>query len=187
MSGGVAPGVRLLVTLALVLAACARAGGGGDVAADTTAAPPGAPAPADPVAAIAREASPPAATGGDTLPLVVVTRPSVIAVWAVPPDSLIESDEWLSTRFDDFMYYLSESRPRLDSLGIEEHDQPLAWRDRRLRVRAGADTWTVGIGDSLEVGYVFAAPGRAPRVHEGMLFDEDLADSLRAHFGRPPR
>ena len=129
-----------------------------------------------------------APVGADTLPLVDVAKPSVIAVWAVPPESLLNADDGLASAYDQFMYFLAESRPRLDSLGVENLDQPLAWADRRLRVRSGARVDTVGLRDTVMVtGYVLAAPGRAPRVLEGLLVDEDLADSVRAHFRRPPR
>ena len=127
----------------------------------------------------------PAPAAAETLPLVVVSTRTVIAIWAVPNDSLLEAVEGLASLYDDFMYYLADARPRLDTLGIANDHAPLAWADRRLRVRTPDTTWTVGLPrDSSQVGYVFVMPGRPPRVHVGMLVDEELADSARAFFGK---
>jgi hypothetical protein len=136
------------------------------------------PGPADTVALTVP--APAAVAAGDSLPVVDVSGRAVIAVWAVPSDSLLNADDGLASLADDYMYYLADSRPRLDSLGIANLHQPLAWADRRLRVRSGAQSWVVSLPDSVPVGYVFAAPGRAPRVHAGLLVDEELADSARA-------
>ena len=125
-------------------------------------------------------AAAPAVAAGDSLPVVDVGGRAVIAIWAVPPDSLLNADDGLASLADDYMYYLADSRPRLDSLGIANLHQPLSWTDRRLRVRSGGRSWVVALPDSVPVGYVFAAPGRAPRLHAGLLVDEELADSARA-------
>ena len=173
--------------LALLVAACARPAGRERGSSDTAFAPaaqapidpatdpaPADPAPVEPAPVVA------AAAPVDSLPVVDVRGRAVIAVWAEAPDSLVEADEGLATVYDDFMYYLADARPRLDSLGIESLHQPLAWGDRRLRVRAGARTWVVGLPGSAAVGFVFVGPSTDPRVLRGVMVDEQIADSARA-------
>lgn len=137
--------------------------------------------------------APRAAPVADTVPLLTLARPTVVALYTVPPgDSLLEADQGLASLLDDFMYYWADSRPRLRALGVEALDQPLDWHDRRVRVRLGGRTWNFALrADSAEergaVGYLLAAPGREPRLLHGVFVDEELADSARAYFARPAR
>lgn len=134
-----------------------------------------------------------AVAAADTVPVVAIARPTVVALYTVPPgDSLLEADQGLASLLDDFMYYWADSRPRLEALDVAPVDQPLAWGERRVRVRIGARAWTFALrADSADVrgavGYLLAAPGREPRLLHGLLVDEDLADSARAYFRRPAR
>ena len=140
-----------------------------------------------------RTASPPPQarlrTLGDSVPVVDVSTPTVLAVYALPPDAVLEVKEDVASLLDDFMYYWADTRPRLDSLGVRWREQAVGWRDRRVVVRLDGREWPIALdGDSAEgaVGYVLARPGRRPRLLSGLLMDEELADSARAEFGPRP-
>jgi hypothetical protein len=128
-----------------------------------------------------------ARTAADTAtPVVDVRQPTVLALYAVPPDSLLRSDDGLASLLDDFMYYWADARPRLTRLGVAPLEQALDWRARRVGLRMDGRVWPVELpADSGAVGYVLAAPGRAPRLIPRLLVDEELADSARAAFRRP--
>ena len=120
---------------------------------------------------------------------VALARPAVIALYAVPPDSVLTADEGLQSLLDDFMYYWADARPRLERLGVAALDQPLDWRARALRLRLDGRERRFALepdsaGHRGAVGYLLAAPGREPRLLHGVIVDEALEDSARAYFGR---
>jgi hypothetical protein len=124
------------------------------------------------------------ATGG---PVVrSAGRPKLVAVYAVPPDSLINADQGVASLYDDYLYYWADTRPHLDSLGVADDTQPLAWTDRRFRVVAGRSCWPMALNDSTEVAYLLLAPGREPRLMSGLRMDLELADSTRAYLRDAP-
>ena len=126
---------------------------------------------------------------GDSVPVLTVSAPMVLAVYALPPEAVLEEKEDVASLLDDFWYYWADTRPRLDSLGVAYKEQAVGWRDRRIVVRLDGRDWPIALdGDTAEgaVGYVFARPGRRPRLLTGLLMDEELADSARAEFGRRP-
>lgn len=129
-------------------------------------------------------------TGAGADSALSLARPSVVALYAVPPDSVLTADDGLQSLLDDFMYYWADSRPRLERLGVAPLDQPLDWRQRALRLRMDGREWGFALKpDSAEhrgaVGYLLAAPGREPRLLHGVIVDEELEDSARVYFGRP--
>jgi len=116
----------------------------------------------------------------DSIRIVDVKAPAVIAIYAPPPnDSFLDTDDGLATLFDDYMYYWAESRPRLEKMGIGALDETVEWYDRRLRLRVGTRVWPVALPDDVPVGYLFVAADGPPRLHLGVMVDEDVADSAR--------
>jgi hypothetical protein len=116
---------------------------------------------------------------------IPVQRPTVVAVYAVPPDSLVVGDDDIASLYDDYMYYWSESRPRLNALGADERTHPLPWNDRRFEVHVGRQCWLMSLPEGQHVAYLLAAPRRAPRLIPGVLVDEDLADSMSSYMREP--
>jgi len=113
---------------------------------------------------------------------VRVTRPTVLAVYALAPDSIVHRDEVLASAYDQLMYYWSEARPRLDSLGVAHDERALTWDRPVLPVCAGGRCRRLALTREVAIGYVLAAPGREPRLITGLLMDEELADSVRAYL-----
>jgi hypothetical protein len=120
-----------------------------------------------------------ACSAGAPGPVIGVDRPTVLAVWAQAPDSIVHRDEDLASAYDQLMYYWSESRPRLDSMGVSHDQRPLAWQRPRIVV----DCHVLELSREMAIGYVLAAPGREPRLIAGLLMDEELADSVRSYLG----
>ena len=131
--------------------------------------------------------APVARTPADTTtPIVEIRQPSVVALYAVPPDSLLRADDGLASLLDDFLYYWADARPRLARLGVAPLEQALDWRARRVGVRMDGRVWPIELpADSGAVGYLLVAPGRTPRLIPRLLVDEELADSARAVLRRP--
>lgn len=141
------------------------------------------------VAALAAASAPRAATAplvrhparADSVPVVEVRGPTVVAFWPAPPsNAVLEEDEDLATALDDLMYYWAESRPQLRTAGIAPAEAPLPWDERRLVLAIdGRRVEVRPHADSADIGYVLARPGRAPYVLYGVTTPEELVDSAR--------
>lgn len=105
----------------------------------------------------------PSDTAGDSL-VINVDRPTVVAYFAVSQaemDSEPGGEEVLS----DFQFYLPLARDSLAKLGVAFHAQT---GDTVLYREGGVVKRWSRQRDSAEVGYVFFAPGSAPRAKYGV-------------------
>lgn len=109
---------------------------------------------------------------------VVVRGPVVVACFEPVTQAQVDRDADLATTLDDWQWHWSESARSLRSHGVVAEARMAAWvklaTPQRLRlVRCPG------------VGYVFAAPGRLPRVLRGVTAGTDLLDAAAAYFRRP--
>jgi hypothetical protein len=120
----------------------------------------------------------PSAARAQDLPEVVVAGPAVIAFWRVPAsDSVLEADPDLAAALDEQQYWWAESRPLLDSAGVEAVDRP----GRRFRVREPGRSWEFAADpDSAEIGYLVVQPGRRARALYGRRFPDELLAEARS-------
>ena len=115
------------------------------------------------------------------LPVVDLSGPVVIALWADPPEGRVDTDGDLASLYDDFMYYWAESADPLEAMGVGTLGAPVPWDDRRAILRRRNACWSARI--TIEVGYVIADAEGAPRLIDHPLFDEDLLEAVRTRQG----
>jgi hypothetical protein len=160
------PRLRLLVPLLLATGACHRQ-------------PPPPKGPSvgavDSTSAHGTPAAPPWAPDTFTL---TVTKPVVIANAAmVQSDIDADTNQGMIEVISDFDTYLGEIQDSLAKMGVDF--QSASTLVVRLQVDGAASIWRFDRGT---VGYLFAAPGRAPREFPGVHTADDLIPSLRAYL-----
>ncbi|HSU16003.1 hypothetical protein [Longimicrobium sp.] len=128
-------------------------------------------------AALLASAAPVAAQQVDTS-AVAVRGPTVVACYRVAQGQ-VDADDDLATVLDDFSWHWSHASESLRGHGVAAEDRFGEWvklrTDSRLRL----------VRCPRPVGYVFAAPGRLPKVVTGVETDSDLLERAAAYFRRP--
>lgn len=126
--------------------------------------------------------------GGDAAPApprpaedttVVMAGPTVVFAWRRVTQAEVDADENLALRLFDFERYAANVVPMLESAGFTVHQVGA----KRVRVADGAAP--VADVASEQPRYILAAPGRPPRVLEGLHTDADLLRAAAAYFDRP--
>lgn len=129
-----------------------------------------------------------AACGGDKTPpprlpaedtTVAVAGPTVVVAWRRVSQAEVDADEELALQLFDFERYVGNAAPRLQQAGITVHQVGA----KRVRVAdAGRQVADV---QSQQPRYVLAAPGKPPRVIEGLQTDAALLRAAADYFARP--
>lgn len=123
------------------------------------------------------EPPPPRPPAEDTT--VAVAGPSVVVAWRRVGQAEVDADENLALLLFDFERYVANVAPVLQEAGIAVHQAGA----RRVRVAQGGRQ--VADVASEQPRYVLAAPGKPPRVVEGMQTDAALLRAAAEYFERP--
>lgn len=124
-----------------------------------------------------------AGSGTDSLAVIRISGPTVIAFWTVPESNAqLEADPDLAAALDDQQFYWSTSGEPLAALGVQAVAQP--GRAFVLRDAFGDRTFLAS-ADSSAVGYVLVAPGKPLRVVYRVWLPEAIVAEARLHFGGP--
>jgi hypothetical protein len=129
-----------------------------------------------------------AACGGDKPPperlpaedtTVAMTGPTVVVAWRRVSQAEVDADENLALQLFDFERYVANVTPELQKAGFAVHQVGA----RRVRLAdAGRPVADV---QSEQPRYILAAPGRPPRVIEGLQTDAGLLRAAAEYFARP--
>jgi hypothetical protein len=128
------------------------------------------------------------ACGGDKTPpprlpaedtTVAVAGPTVVVAWRRVAQAEVDADENLALLLFDFERYVANVVPELQKAGFTVHQVGA----KRVRVADGGRQ--VADVQSQEPRYVLAAPGRDPRVLEGLQTDAALLRAAADYFARP--
>ncbi|MDQ3673753.1 MAG: hypothetical protein M3365_05200 [Gemmatimonadota bacterium] len=114
---------------------------------------------------------------------VVLTGPTLIAFYpaALP---VADTSEETSTVMDDFSHHLSTARDSLRAIGFRIEMRPV---DSVLVRQDGRVIAFTPPKDSADIGYYFAAPGRAPVIVYGVRTNLELVQRGRAFLESNPR
>lgn len=123
------------------------------------------------------EAPPPRQPAEDTT--VAVTGPAVVVAWRRVSQAEVDADENLALLLFDFERYVANVTPTLQQAGVAVHQVGA----RRVRVADGGRQ--VADVQSEQPRYVLAAPGKTPRVIEGMQTDAAILRAAAEYFDRP--
>ena len=129
-----------------------------------------------------------AACGGEKTPpprlpaedtTVAMAGPTMVVAWRRVTQAEVDADENLALLLFDFERYVANVTPELQRAGMTVHQVGA----RRVRLadagRQVADLRTQ------EPRYILAAPGREPRVLEGLQTDAALLRAAADYFARP--
>lgn len=123
------------------------------------------------------EPPPPRLPAEDTA--VVVAGPTVVVAWRRVSQAEVDADEDLALLLFDFERYVANVTPVLQKAGVTVHQVGA----KRVRVAdAGAQVADV---QSQQPRYILAAPGKPPRVIEGLQSDAALLRAAAEYFERP--
>jgi hypothetical protein len=110
---------------------------------------------------------------------VAVAGPTVVVAWRRVSQAEVDADEDLALVLFDFERYVANVTPVLQQAGFTVHQVGA----RRVRVAdAGRQVADV---QSEQPRYILAAPGRPPRVIEGLQTDAALLRAAADYFDRP--
>lgn len=110
---------------------------------------------------------------------VAMTGPTVVVAWRRVSQAETDADENLALLLFDFERYAANVVPELQKAGVTVHQVGA----RRVRLAEGARQ--VADVQSQEPRYILAAPGRTPRVLEGLQNDAALLRAAADYFERP--
>jgi hypothetical protein len=126
--------------------------------------------------------------GGDKAPperlpaedtTVAMAGPTVVVAWRRVTQAETDADENLALLLFDFERYAANAGAELQKSGVTVHQVGA----RRVRVAdAGQQVADV---PSQEPRYILAAPGKTPRVLEGLQSDAALLRAAAEYFERP--
>lgn len=123
------------------------------------------------------DAPPPRLPAEDTT--VAVAGPTVVMAWRRVSQAEVDADENLALQLFDFERYVGNVTPRLQQAGVTVHQVGAR------RVRVADNGRPVADVQSEQPRYVLAAPGKPPRVIEGLQTDAALLRAAAAYFERP--
>jgi hypothetical protein len=129
-----------------------------------------------------------AACGGEKAPperlpaedtTVAMAGPTVVVAWRRVTQAEVDVDEDLALLLFDFERYAANVAPELEKAGLAVHQVGA----KRVRVAQGGRQ--VADVTTQEPRYILAAPGRDPRVLEGLQTDAALLRAAADYFQRP--
>jgi hypothetical protein len=129
-----------------------------------------------------------AACGGDKAPpprlpaedtTVAMAGPTVVVAWRRVSQAEVDADEDLALLLFDFERYVANVTPVLQTAGVAVHQVGA----KRVRLAEGGRQ-TADV-QSMEPRYILAAPGRPPRVLEGLQTDAAILRAAAEYFARP--
>jgi hypothetical protein len=123
------------------------------------------------------KAPPPRQPAEDTT--VAVAGPTVVVAWRRVSQKEVDADENLALLLFDFERYVANVTPGLQQAGLTVHQVGA----RRVRLAEGGRQ--VADVASEQPRYILAAPGREPRVLEGLQTDAALLRAAADYFARP--
>lgn len=123
------------------------------------------------------EPPPPRLPAEDTT--VAVAGPTVVVAWRRVSQAEVDADENLALLLFDFERYVANVTPVLQEAGVTVHQVGAK------RVRVAENGQQVADVASEQPRYVLAAPGKPPRVMEGMQTDAALLRAAAEYFARP--
>lgn len=123
------------------------------------------------------EPPPPRLPAEDTT--VAVAGPTVVVAWRRVSQAETDADENLALLLFDFERYVANVAPVLQEAGVTVHQVGAR------RVRVAENGRQVADVASEQPRYVLAAPGKPPRVMEGMQTDAALLRAAADYFARP--
>ena len=110
---------------------------------------------------------------------VAMAGPTVVVAWRRVSQAETDADENLALLLFDFERYAANVAPELQKAGVTVHQVGA----RRVRLAEGAQQ--VADVQSQEPRYILAAPGKTPRVLEGLQSDAALLRAAADYFDRP--
>lgn len=110
---------------------------------------------------------------------VAMAGPTVVVAWRRVSQAEVDADENLALLLFDFERYAANAAPLLEQAGLTVHQVGAR------RVRLSSDGRPVADVQSEQPRYVLAAPGREPRVLEGLQTDAALLRAAADYFERP--
>ncbi len=110
---------------------------------------------------------------------VAVAGPTVVVAWRRVSQAEVDADEDLALLLFDFERYVGNVTPVLQRAGVTVHQVGAR------RVRVAENGRQVADVASEQPRYVLAAPGKPPRVVEGMQTDAALLRAAADYFARP--
>ena len=112
---------------------------------------------------------------------VAVTGPTMVAAWRRVTQAEVDADENLALLLFDYERYVAGVTPELQKAGVAVHPVGV----KRIRLSEGTPPRTVADVASTEPRYILAAPGRPPRVIEGLQTDAALLRAAAEYFDKP--
>ena len=112
-------------------------------------------------------------------PLLLVSGPTVVALFPPVTDAELKKDANTNEALADFQFYAKRVREPLKDAGIEFHE--LYAPSFRVRDGKTVTTFRSVKGD---IGYYFIRPDQKPRIEYGVMTDSDLLQVAREYFGR---
>jgi hypothetical protein len=114
---------------------------------------------------------------------IVLAGPTLIAFYPAATAAGPDTSEEMSTVMDDFSHHLSTASDSLRAIGFRVEMRPV---DSIFVSDAGRDIAFTPPKDSADVGYYFAAPGRAPVIMYGVRTNVDIVQRARAFLASNP-
>ncbi|SPE38843.1 exported hypothetical protein [Candidatus Sulfopaludibacter sp. SbA3] len=118
------------------------------------------------------------ATAADEEAPIEVRGPTVVAFFPPTTDKQLESDPGTNEALADFQLYASQVAGPFAKSGIDFH--VVVARSFQLRVGKKLIRFRPR---RVSIGYYFIAPGKKPRIQEGVDTSIDLAGIARDYFG----
>lgn len=110
---------------------------------------------------------------------VAMAGPTVVVAWRRVSQAEVDADENLALLLFDFERYVANVVPRLQQAGLTVHQVGAK------RVRLAESARQVADVQSEQPRYILAAPGKPPRVLEGLHTDAALLRAAAEYFERP--
>jgi ankyrin repeat protein len=113
----------------------------------------------------------------ETVKVIVVTGPTVIAFFPPVTTEELSRDPDTNESLADFQVYAQRARGELHEAGINFQEIHASW----FRVKCAAKTQTFR-PQKTQVGYYFVAPGKSPHVEYGVMTDTDILQVAKKYF-----
>jgi hypothetical protein len=110
---------------------------------------------------------------------VVMAGPTVVVAWRRVSQAEVDRDENLALLLFDFERYVANVVPELQKGGLTVHQVGAK------RVRLSESGQQVADVPSEQPRYILAAPGKPPRILEGLQTDAGLLRAASDYFQRP--
>ena len=112
---------------------------------------------------------------------LVVSGPTLVALFPAPTQEGQDTDDDFAAALDDFDFHLADASPVLRTAGVAVHDI----RGRRARLVSGDPPRPLAGINADAPRYILIEPGRGPYVLEGVQTDADLLRAAAVYFRIP--